>query len=287
MRNIGEFQSVSFQNPSAVYFEIMIGLAGLAILASLRKRRFEYVFLLAGWMHLSLISARNIPLFVIVAAPIVALTLHELILELREARVAGWIRSAVDGMEEFAGEIGETDRIGRVHLVSAGAIALLALIVYTPNMPVKLMAHYAPDVYPAAAVEALQRIGGEGKVFSDDEWGDYLIYSRYPAGKVYIDGRSDFYGPEFGEEFLRVMGVGDGWEDTLAREGVEVALISPNAALAGAMKESGRWSVEYDDGRALIFRRLGAETAPEDRRLARAVTGQKDSAALRGGMSGM
>jgi hypothetical protein len=142
-------------------------------------------------------------------------------------------------------------------------------------------------VYPAAAVEALQQIGGEGKVFSDDEWGDYLIYSRYPAGKVYIDGRSDFYGPEFGEQFLRVMGVGHGWEDTLAREGVEVALISPNAALAGAMKESGRWSVEYDDGRALIFRRLGAETAPGDRRLARAVTGQKDSGALRGGMSGM
>jgi hypothetical protein len=149
------------------------------------------------------------------------------------------------------------------------------------------MAYYAPDRYPAAAVEALKQIDGDARVFSDDEWGDYLIYSRYPAGKVYIDGRSDFYGPEFGEEFLRVMGVGYGWEDTLAREGVDVALISPDKPLAGAMKESGRWSVEYDDGRALIFKRLGAEAPPEDRRLARAESGQRDSAALRGGINGM
>jgi hypothetical protein len=135
-------------------------------------------------------------------------------------------------------------------------------------------------------VEALEQIGGEGKVFSDDEWGDYLIYSRYPAGKVYIDGRSDFYGAEFGEEFLHVMGVGYGWEDTLARGGVDFALIRPDAALAGAMKESGRWSVEYDDGRAVIFKRLGAETMPGDR-LARAASEQRDSAVLHGGISGM
>jgi hypothetical protein len=45
-----------------------------------------------------------------------------------------------------------------------------------------------------------------------------------------------------------------GWEKTLDRFGVNTILLSPNASLTGALKESSRWRVVYDDGIALVFR---------------------------------
>ena len=32
------------------------------------------------------------------------------------------------------------------------------------------------------------------RIFTHDQWGDYLIYRLYPQTKVFMDGRSDFYG---------------------------------------------------------------------------------------------
>ena len=45
-----------------------------------------------------------------------------------------------------------------------------------------------------------------------------------------------------------------GWEKTLGRFGVDTILMPPNSPLAGALKESSRWRVVYDDGIALVFR---------------------------------
>ena len=52
-----------------------------------------------------------------------------------------------------------------------------------------------------------------------------------------------------------------GWEKTLGRFGVNTILLPPDAPLAGALKESSRWRVVYDDGVALIFRPAAAQTA--------------------------
>ena len=48
-----------------------------------------------------------------------------------------------------------------------------------------------------------------------------------------------------------------GWEKTLSRFGVDTILLPPDAPLTGALKESSRWRVVYDDGIALVFRSTG------------------------------
>src|ERR1019366_695121 len=80
------------------------------------------------------------------------------------------------------------------------------------------------------------------------------IYRLYPARKVYVDGRSDFYGDDFEHKYLDVMRVNYGWEKTLLGFGGDTILIPPNAPLSGALKESSHWRVVYDDGIALVFR---------------------------------
>jgi len=252
--NINEFFSISFHHPAALYFEIMIVLAIVAGWRALMRRDFTSVFLLAGWMHLALLGARNIPIFMIVAAPVVAAALAELLGDLAQAPVAAWVRRAADSFREMAAEVGEMERVPRLHLVSAAALLLVTLISYSPAAPRRFRAEYDTKAYPSKALSLLATPGFAKAVFTNDEWGDYLIYRLHPNTKVFIDGRSDFYGPEFGRKYLDVMSVKHDWQQSLDRYGVDAVLLPVDSSLAGTLKESRRWRVAYDDGVAIVFR---------------------------------
>jgi hypothetical protein len=120
----------------------------------------------------------------------------------------------------------------------------------------KLKPEYNPEAYPAGALSQLTRPGQ--RTFTHDEWGDYLIYKLSPQGtKVFVDGRSDFYGDKFELAYLDVLNVKYDWQQTLARYGVDTILMPVSSPLAGAVKESSRWRAVYDDGRAIVFRLAG------------------------------
>ena len=95
-----------------------------------------------------------------------------------------------------------------------------------------------------------------------------------PDPQSFVDGRSDFYGDDFEEKYIDVLNVKYGWEKTLSGFGVDTILLPPSAPLTGALKESSRWRVVYDDGIALVFR-------SESR-----TAGAQVSAAKRGGGEG-
>jgi hypothetical protein len=97
------------------------------------------------------------------------------------------------------------------------------------------------------------------RIFTSDQWGDYLIYRLYPEIDVFVDGRSDFYGAAHEQLCQDVWNVRYDWEDKLARFGVDTLLVPVETPLAGALKQSGRWRVDYDDGVAIVFRATGGE----------------------------
>jgi len=129
----------------------------------------------------------------------------------------------------------------------------VAAILFAPAPPQRFRSEYDPKTYPAGAIEVLRR-DPSARVFTHDEWGDYLIWRLYPAGKVFVDGRSDFYGDDFENKYIDVLNVKHDWEKILDGFGVNTILMPPSAPLSGALKESSRWRVVYDDGVALIFR---------------------------------
>jgi hypothetical protein len=146
--------------------------------------------------------------------------------------------------------LGQTESLGRWHLVSAAGVLLVAALLYAPHPPKKFRSEFDPKAYPAGALAAL-RADPQTHIFTHDEWGDYLIWTGH---KVFVDGRSDFYGDDFEEKYIDVLNVKYGWEKTLGRFGVDTILMPPTAPLSGALKESSRWQVVYDDGIALVFR---------------------------------
>ncbi len=256
-RVIGEFQSLSFHNPAGRYFEAIMVLGLVAVAWHIARRRFEYALLLGGWLHLALVSARNIPLYGIAAVPVIGLALWEMLEEIRVAPVAGWVKSAVSSFHWTAADFGETDGIARLHLVSIAGALLVVALVLAPKPPSVLIPDYDAKTYPVAAVSVLPAAAST-KVFTDDEWGDYLIYRLYPTGKVFIDGRSDFYGAEFGEKYIELMSAKFDWEATLNEYGITTVLLSAKAPLASVLKQSRRWQTTYDDHVAIVFQ----STAP-------------------------
>ena len=109
---------------------------------------------------------------------------------------------------------------------------------------------------PLSVASAAQPLFESGeRIFTHDEWGDYLIYKLSPRGfKVFVDGRSDFYGGKFGQDYIDVLEIKYNWQQTLDRYGVDTILLPCGAPLSGALKESRRWRVAYDDGMAIVFR---------------------------------
>jgi hypothetical protein len=251
--HINEFLSISFHHPTAIYFEAMLVMAVAATIWSLRQGRYTAALLMFVWAHGALLAGRNIPIFAIVAAPPIARAIQRGLLCLPELNVAAWLRAAAGKFNRMAEEMGETDAIGRLHLVSVLGVLLVAALLWAPNPPKAFRAEFDPKDYPAGALATL-RSDPAGHIFTHDEWGDYLIWRLYPAQKVFVDGRSDFYGDDFDSKYIDVLNVKPGWEKTLGGFGVDTILMPPDAALSGVLKESSRWRLVYDDGIALVFR---------------------------------
>jgi hypothetical protein len=249
-QHIIEFLSPSFHQPRAMFFEVFLVLGVASAWWCFTKRRYTEVLLVGIWAHAALLASRNIPLFVIVATPIVAAAVQHALDHAAEANVANWVRAVASRFNRMVAQTQEKELVSRWHLVSAGGFALMAAVFFAPNPPAKFRAEFDPNRYPEAALAALKPSAGT-RIFTNDEWGDYLIWSR---NRVFVDGRSDFYGNDFEDKYHDVLRVKYGWEKTLATFGVDTILMPLDAPLTGALKESSRWRLVYDDGRALAFR---------------------------------
>jgi hypothetical protein len=251
-QHIVEFLTLNFHHPVAMFFEALLILgAGAAIWHAARGSYTEAVLYLM-WAHAALLASRNIPLFGIIAAPMVATAVDAWLAKLPTLEVASWLKAAARKYTTIAAETAETDAIPRWHLASVAGVLVVAALLYAPAPPPRFRSEYDPTAYPAGAIAMLQKDRG-ARIFTNDEWGDYLIYKLYPNHQVFVDGRSDFYGDDFVQKYLDVMNVKYDWQQTLGSFGINTILLSPSAPLAGALKESSHWRVVYDDGVALVF----------------------------------
>jgi hypothetical protein len=252
-QHVVEFLTMSFHHPIAIFFEALLVLGvGAAIWHAARGSYTEAV-LVVMWGHAALLAARNVPLYAIIAAPIIGSAADAWLRRLPEMPVVTWLRLAARRYASIAAETAQTDAIPRWHLASIAVFAVIAALVYAPAPPKLFKPEYDPDSYPAGAI-AMLKSDRSARIFTNDEWGDYLIYRLYPENRVFVDGRSDFYGDDFVQKYLDVMNVKYDWQETLGHFGINTILLPPSAPLTGALKESRRWRVVYDDGIAVVFR---------------------------------
>jgi hypothetical protein len=108
----------------------------------------------------------------------------------------------------------------------------------------------ARNSYRFAAAEETPR-----RIFSSDQWSDYLIFQLYPSVRVFFDGRSDFFGPWRGKAYQSLMGGGPDSPAILDQEDINWAMVPKDWALAGLLRRSSQWRIADADEQAVLFER--------------------------------
>jgi len=251
MNNIGEYLSPNFHSLWAIPFEAF-SLFTIAVFA-LSKERLNLVelLLILLFLHMSLYSARYIPLFGIIVAPIVTRHLKHL-LEVSNGKVSYVIKQKGDSFSEI-------DASGNSFIWPAMAFLIVVLL----SCSGQLTHDFDPDTKPVAASDFLEQELIKGNMFNNDEFGDYIIYKNYPAYKVFIDGRNDMYGGKLFKEYYTVLGFEPGWEKILEKYNVTWIIFNSNSLFSRYLLQNKGWHLIYADKAASIF----LKNIPENQRL--------------------
>ncbi|MBI5944337.1 MAG: hypothetical protein HY864_08215 [Chloroflexi bacterium] len=233
-----EYMSPDFHLGSMWPFLIMLAFFLFALGQGVKIKLRESI-LLAGWAAMALYSARNIPLFAIVAAPI----------------LGALIQSSAEKIPFLARQDENLKRIDdqlRGILLPFLSVLMLA---FASMQNEKLVYRFDPSIFPVHAVNWLEENPQDGNVFNYFTWGGYLLYREWPKVNVFIDGQTDFYGEALTREYERVISVSSGWETIFEKYDIKWVIIPRDSALANTLQTEHGWRILYSDNTAAILRK--------------------------------
>lgn len=248
---VQEFQAPTFRSEGQSQYEVLLML-GLVVTGFLFKRqRIGEALWLLFLAHSSLVSVRHVPLYAAVAGPLVA------------SEISAWWRAAASksgksSVFHILNQLGEDLTPGFRWISVWPAVVILALAWL--DTPLAWPRDFPTEAFPVAMVRDHAGLLQSGRLLAPDQWGDYLIYCYYPQQRVFVDGRSDFYGESLGKEYLHLLQGTYDWQQILRKHAFDVALLPVDWPLAGLLKMDRSWRVVKDDGKAILFVRLGHET---------------------------
>jgi hypothetical protein len=208
--------------------------------------------LILFWAQAALASVRHVPIFVIVATPILAGQLGQAWSDWTR----GKSRSSVIGIFR---DLGAEFASKSMRATIWAPVMVFALVMSLSSasgdtwpddfpkfkFPVDLFNRYSALLAPAT--------GPVPRIFTSDEWGDYLTYRFYPRMRIFLDGRSDLFGPALGKEYVKLASGSHEWEQLLDRYGIEIAVVPVEWPLAELLKRSPSWRLVRDDGVGILF----------------------------------
>ena len=242
---IDEWASPDFHKVMFLPFALLLFTLVGSLAWSTRRALASELFLLLITGLGALRSARHIPIFALIATPILAKHLWDIVVS------RGW-EKRFTGIESPA--TGFALVFNMVFLLAPATLGVVRVTHFVNNQPA-----YEAKNYPQAAVNFLVEKQLPGPIYNRYGWGGYLIRRLYPNPnyRVYIDGRADVYGDSFTVESVRTYDGHPEWRKPLERLGVRTVIISPNAPLSSLLREDEQWTKVYEDKQAVIFTRPG------------------------------
>ncbi len=241
MDNYSEFLSPNFHygpvTPFRYFLLLMIACFGIFK----EKLNIIELALVLIFTNMSLFSARYIPLFAMIVAPI--LSKHgNIMLNQTNNKVTDLIVKKAKVQES----IDESAR-GYVWPV----VAILVVVGFAAGNRINFK--FDEKIKPVAAVEFIKKEHFPGNMYNNDEFGDYIIYSAYPMYKVFFDGRADIYGNEKLQENLNVLNMRLGWEKIFEKYNINWVIYKTDSALSQCMVLKKDWKLVYLDNVASIY----------------------------------
>jgi hypothetical protein len=246
-RVVDEFKAPDFRSESLLQYQVVLFTALIVTGLLLSRKRFVSALWIVAFAHLSLSSVRHVPVFMIIATPIVAEVASTVWAGFAARAGRGSVFAILDG-------IGADSRAGFVKLTVWPLLAVIACA--NAGDIVRWPRDFPAERFPVKLIHSNAEMLAGGRVLTVDQWADYLIYVHYPRQRVFADGRSDFLGPELGDEYLRAMEGHHGWQQTLDGHAVDTVLLPATGPLSTVLKLTAGWRVVADDGRTILFARI-------------------------------
>lgn len=241
---IQEWHSPDFHQTYFWPFAAMLALGVLAFVGSRRQVMATDLLLFLGTGAAGLLSARHIPLFAIVAAPIIA---RHGLSTLAGTKLYPLFRGALQ-------EARPSRLMALLHWLVL-ATALLAAWGWVMNIIADNQTAVAAQ-YPVAAIDFLEANDlADARGYNSYNWGGYLIWRGIP---VFVDGRADVYGDDFLFYYRQAFDVTGNWQAPLEEFSVDYVLMERGSPLTVVLAASGAWQELYQDNVAQIFVRQGA-----------------------------
>lgn len=244
IRNVvQEFQSPSFRNENMMQFEALL-FAGLIASGMLfRRHRVVEGLWILFFAYMALSSVRHVPVFVTVNVPIIA------------AEAAEWWKqwTSTARKSSLAGILNQmaADSMNGFRRSSAWPVMVVVTLMCI-GKPVPWPKDFPEEILPVKMVHDHPAEILNQRVLTTDQWADYLIYLN-PNQKVFVDGRSDFYGPEIGNQYIHLINGQWDWEQLLAKYNFSSALVSIETPIAQLLKTRPDWRIVADDGKRILL----------------------------------
>jgi hypothetical protein len=234
---IAEWASPNFHH--AEYWPFLLAvLSTFAALGCCRLRvRPRDVLLLIVSLYAGLSSIRMMPLFILIAVPLISQSLGD------------WPTSR--------STLSRPPRNLRASLNAAIVLAMAVFAGVHIFQVIRRQPQAEEQHFPSSAVAFLQTHPSP-RIFNHYDWGGYLIWRLYPSTPVFIDGRADLYGRQLLDQFANAYQFKDEWEQTLQGWNIDTVIVPADSALATGLRVAPGWSVRYEDAQAIV---LGAAPA--------------------------
>jgi hypothetical protein len=245
---IEEWRSPDFHQ--VIFLPVLLMMLALVVAVARSPRRLSgtEVLLLLVTLGAALLAVRHIPIFVLVAVPILS------------AQIQAWWRARhPDGKARILFQLVVTfpSWVNGVVLVCWLALSMLWI-----HRIVREQSATESRTFPEAAISFVETNRPPGPIFNHYNWGGYFIWKLYPKYQVYIDGRTDLYAGSIMEDAHVLCYLSSPfWQQLLDRWQIRTVMLPPDTPLVVALRQNIGWQLVYADPQAVILTRRGDRPA--------------------------
>lgn len=240
LARIGEFQTFNFHVEGAEALVIGMILTAVGISLNTEQGKYARAILCLIFFAGALRSARGLPLMALAGVPLAIGALCQALAKLPwMAEVHKYnvnLRSMESGFRGWA---------------LMPLILLFFFVLHRSPMFAK-PAGFPEEVFPAKLSADIEKLPDSARLFTSDRFGGYLIYRFAGKRKVFFDGRSDYYGSDFMQDYLLIPDVKPGWEAKFNRWNFTHAMVPKESPLIEMLTLKG-WRPIAKDSTAILL----------------------------------
>lgn len=235
---IQEWQSPNFHQLQMQPFLWMVILLMVTLAVSRRTPHATGLLLVAVFTYLGFDAARNIGLFAVVTAPVLARHLE------------AWVepmRARFQSQRQVPERLARSFNLLLLVLVALGAVARIAT-----QLPDSVNRQAIAQTMPVGAIDFVQSQHPPGPLFNSYNWGGYVLWRLYPDYLSFVDGRTDLFNDDILNSYLAAWSGKPSWKVLFETWGIRLVMIEPDAPLASVLQAHG-WQVLYRDSVSVVL----------------------------------